>query len=62
MEGLIPLTDPHYPKTSSSGGRLPYPLKKMLRIHLMQYWNDFIDLAMENTAICWARRDQRSTL
>ncbi len=27
--------DPHYPKTSSKGGRPAYPLATMLRIHLM---------------------------
>jgi IS5 family transposase len=30
------LIEPHYPKTSSKGGRPPYPLGTMLRIHLKQ--------------------------
>jgi transposase, IS5 family len=36
MEGVVPwkplidLIEPHYPKTSSKGGRPPYPLETML--------------------------------
>jgi len=33
---LIDLIEPHYPKTSKKGGRPPYPLATMLRIHLLQ--------------------------
>jgi IS5 family transposase len=33
---LIHLISPLYPKTSSKGGRPPYPLGNTLRIHLMQ--------------------------
>ena len=33
---LIDLIEPHYPKTSSKGGRTPYPLAIMLCIHLLQ--------------------------
>jgi IS5 family transposase len=36
--GLIELIEPHYPKTGSKGGRPPYPLATMLRIHLMHQW------------------------
>jgi len=35
---LIDLIEPFYPKTGSKGGRPPYPLATMLRIHLMQQW------------------------
>jgi IS5 family transposase len=35
---LIDLIEPHYPKASKKGGRPPYPLAKMLRIHLQQQW------------------------
>jgi hypothetical protein len=30
----IALIEPHYPKTSKKGGRPPYSLATMLRIHL----------------------------
>ena len=33
---LIELIEQFYPKTGSKGGRPPYPLATMLRIHLMQ--------------------------
>jgi IS5 family transposase len=33
----------HYPKTSSKGGRPPYPLEDMLLVHLMQQWYDLSD-------------------
>jgi IS5 family transposase len=32
---LIDLIDPFYPKTGSMGGRPPFALETMLRIHLM---------------------------
>lgn len=35
---LIALIGPHYPKAGSKGGRPPYPLATMLRIHLIQQW------------------------
>ena len=41
MEAVVPwkslndLIEPHYPKTSSKGGRPAYPLATMLRIHLI---------------------------
>ena len=46
-QALIDLIEPHYPKTSSKGGRSPYPLATMLRIHLMQQWYSLSDPAME---------------
>ena len=48
---LIDLIEPHYPKTSSKGGRPPYPLATMLRIHLLQQWYDLSDPAMEDALI-----------
>jgi IS5 family transposase len=57
MDGVVPwhaliaLIEPHYPKTSSKGGRPPYPLATMLRIHLMQQWYSLSDPAMEDSLI-----------
>lgn len=34
-KALINLIQPHYPKSSSKGGRPAYPLETMLRVHLM---------------------------
>jgi IS5 family transposase len=48
---LIDLIEPHYPKTSSKGGRPAYPLATMLRIHLMQQWYSLSDPAMEDALI-----------
>ena len=31
-KALLELIEPHYPKTSSKGGRPPYPLSTMLRL------------------------------
>jgi IS5 family transposase len=50
-ESLISLIEPHYPKTGSKGGRPPYPLATMLRIHLMQQWYSLSDPAMEDALI-----------
>jgi IS5 family transposase len=50
-KALIDLIEPHYPKTGSKGGRPPYPLETMLRIHLMQHWYDLSDPAMEDALI-----------
>jgi IS5 family transposase len=47
-KALLELIEPHYPKTSSKGGRPPYPLATMLRIHLLQQWYDLSDPAMED--------------
>jgi transposase, IS5 family len=35
-QGLIELIEPHYTKASKKGGRPPYPLATILRIHLLQ--------------------------
>jgi IS5 family transposase len=57
MEAVVPwqelldLIEPHYPKTSSKGGRPPYQLETMLRIHLLQQWYDLSDPAMEDALI-----------
>jgi IS5 family transposase len=48
---LIDLIEPHYPNTSSKGGRPPYRLETMLRVHLMQQWYDLSDPAMEDALI-----------
>jgi transposase, IS5 family len=48
---LIELIEPHYPKSGSKGGRPPYPLATMLRIHLMQQWYSLSDPAMEDALI-----------
>ena len=42
---LLNLIEPVYPKAGN--GRRPYPLKAMLRIHLMQNWFGLSDPAME---------------
>ncbi len=43
--GLLELIEPFYPK--AGGGRKPYPLETMLRIHLLQSWFSLSDPAME---------------
>ena len=48
---LLDLIEPIYPKASSKGGRLSYPLATMLRIHLMQQWYSLSDPAMEDALI-----------
>jgi IS5 family transposase len=48
---LIDLIEPFYPKTGSKGGRPPYALETMLRIHLMQHWYALSDPAMEDALI-----------
>jgi len=50
-KALIDLIEPHYPKSSSKGGRPAYPLATMLRIHLMQQWYSLSDPAMEDALI-----------
>ncbi|KMM17079.1 IS5 family transposase [Synechococcus sp. GFB01] len=50
-DDLIALIEPHYPKTSKKGGRPPYPLMTMLRIHLLQQWYSLSDPAMEEALI-----------
>ena len=57
MESVVPwaallaLIEPHYPKASKKGGRPPYPLAMMLRIHLLQQWYSLSDPAMEEALI-----------
>ena len=48
---LIDRIEPLYPKTGSKGGRPPYALETMLRIHLMQHWYALSDPAMEDALI-----------
>lgn len=43
--GLLGLVEPFYPK--ADGGRKPYPLETMLRIHLLQNGCSLSDPAME---------------
>jgi IS5 family transposase len=43
--GLLRRIEPFYPK--AGGGRIPYPLETMLRIHLLQNWFSLSDPAME---------------
>ena len=50
-QALIDLIEPHYPKASKKGGRPPYPLATMLRIHLLQQWYSLSDPAMEEALI-----------
>ena len=50
-QALIDLIEPHYPKASKNGGRPPYPLATMLRIHLLQQWYSLSDPAMEEAQI-----------
>jgi IS5 family transposase len=50
-QALIDLIEPHYPKASKKGGRPPYPLGTMLRIHLLQQWYSLSDPAMEEALI-----------
>ena len=44
-DALLALIEPAYPKAGN--GRRPYPLKAMLRIHLLQNWYGYSDPAME---------------
>jgi IS5 family transposase len=50
-QALIELIEPHYPKANKKGGRPPYPLATMLRIHLLQQWYSLSDPAMEEALI-----------
>jgi IS5 family transposase len=50
-KALLDLIEPDYHKTSSKGGRPPYPLQTMLRIHLLQQWYYLSDPAMEDALI-----------
>jgi IS5 family transposase len=48
---LIALIEPLYSKVSKQGGRPPYPLATMLRIHLLLQWYSLSDPAMEEALI-----------
>jgi IS5 family transposase len=48
---LTDLIEPCYPKAGSKGGRPPYPLATMQRIHLMPQWYDLSDPVMEDALI-----------
>jgi hypothetical protein len=50
-KALIDLIEILYPKTLPKGGRPPYLLVTMLRIHLRQQWYDLGDPAMEDALI-----------
>jgi len=50
-DALITLIEPHYPKASKKGGRPPYPLATMLRVHLLKQWYSLSDPAMEEALI-----------
>ncbi len=57
MEGVVPwkslidLTEAQYPETSSKGRHPANPLEAMLRVHLMQKWDELSDQAMEDALI-----------
>jgi IS5 family transposase len=59
-QSLIALIEPHYPKASKKGGRPPYPLATMLRIHLLQQRYSLSDPAMEEALIEVPPRRQES--
>ena len=48
-KSLLNLIEPFYP--IAGNGRHPYPLEKMLRVHLMQNWFTLSDPAMEEALI-----------
>jgi IS5 family transposase len=48
---LLELIEPFYSMASSKGGRPPYPLSTMMRIHLMQQWHILSVPAMEDALI-----------
>lgn len=50
-QALLSLIEPCYPKRSKKGGRPPYPLATMLRIHLMQQCYSLSDPGMEEALI-----------
>jgi IS5 family transposase len=44
---LVSLITPHAPTRSAKGGRPPFPVETMLRIHFIQQWFNLSDPAME---------------
>lgn len=73
MEVLVTLDvriaqiEPHYPKTCKNGGRPPYPLPTLLRIHLVQQWPSLrepvketgSDRSADQAPLCWYGSDPR---
>jgi IS5 family transposase len=57
MERIVPwsqlerLIEPHYFQAGPKGGRPARPLSTMLRIHFMQQWFGYGDLAMEEALL-----------
>jgi IS5 family transposase len=51
LAALINLIELHYPRSSKRGGRPPYPLATMLRIHLMQQWYSLSDPGLKEALI-----------
>ena len=45
-QALIDLIEPHYSIASKKGGRPPYPLATMVRVHLLQQWYSLSDPAI----------------
>jgi IS5 family transposase len=52
LQALIALIELFYPKTSKKGGRPPYPMVMMFRIHVLQQWYSLSDPAMEGPHKC----------
>ena len=50
-QALIDLIEPYYPKASKEGGRPPYQLATMMRVHLLQQWYSLSDAASEEALI-----------
>ncbi len=48
---LVKVMQPFYPQAGPQGGRPPYALETMLRIHLIQNWWSLRDNAMEDALI-----------
>ena len=46
-EQLVALIEPHAPKPGAKGGRPPFAVPTMLRIHFLQQWFNLSDRAME---------------
>ena len=44
---LVSLIEPHAPQPGTKGGRPPFAVDTMLRIHFLQQWFNLSDLAME---------------
>ncbi len=51
MGSVDRLIKPHLPKISKKGGRPPYPLATILRVHQLQQWDSLSDPAMEEALI-----------